>query len=196
MPQLNVSPIRARRMPALLGRHALARRLRRIKVALMDVDGVLTDGTIHHFVDTAGELVEFKGIHAQDSIALAWLAQTGIKTGVISGRFSQGVAERMKMLEMTYVYQRRLDKKNVFDAVCRDARVKPEEALFIGDDLQDLPVMREAGLGIAVRNARPEVKAAAHWVTRERGGEGAVREVAEALLKEQGLWKDILERFR
>jgi 3-deoxy-D-manno-octulosonate 8-phosphate phosphatase (KDO 8-P phosphatase) len=162
----------------------------------MDVDGVLTDGRIFHIVDTRGHLVEFKGIHAQDSIGLSWLAQSGLRTGVISGRLSQGVAARMKILKMTYVYQHRLDKKAVFAEICRDARADPREALYIGDDLPDIPVLRAAGVAVAVANARPEVRRAADWVTRRAGGDGAVREVAEALLKSQGLWEKVLARFR
>ena len=174
----------------------LTARLRRVRVVLMDVDGVLTNGILYHFVDTAGKLVEFKGMHSQDSIALDWLAGLGIKTGIISGRISQGVAERMKTLKMSYVYQHRLDKKTVFAEICRDAAVAPKDVLYIGDDIQDLPVLRAAGVAVAVSNARPEVRAAAHWVTRRPGGEGAVREVAEAVLKSQGLWRGVLERFR
>ena len=170
-------------------------RLSRVRLVLMDVDGVLTDGRIFHFVDTGGQLVEFKGIHAQDSIGLSWLAQSGFKTGIISGRISQGVAERMKMLGMSYVYQHRLDKKAVFEEICRDARAQPREALYIGDDLPDLPVLRAVGAAVAVANARPEVLAAAHWVTRRPGGDGAVREVAEALLHAQRLWGRILAKF-
>ncbi|MBI5208937.1 MAG: HAD hydrolase family protein [Elusimicrobia bacterium] len=172
-----------------------ARLARRIRLVLMDVDGVLTSGVLWHFVDTAGNLVELKGIHAQDSIALAWLAEAGIKTGIISGRISSGVAERAKALKMSYIYQHRLDKKTVFDEICRDAGAAPDEALFMGDDIQDLPVMRAAGLAVAVPNARPEVRAAAHRVTRARGGDGAVRETAELVLRAQGLWRGILERF-
>ena len=173
----------------------LQARLRRVRLVLMDVDGVLTDGRIFHLVDTRGRLVEFKGIHAQDSIGLSWLAQSGLQTGVISGRMSQGVAERMKILKMTYIYQHRLDKKRVFDEICRRARAEPREALYIGDDLPDRPVLRAAGVGVAVANARPEVRRAARWVTRRSGGDGAVREVAEALLKSQGLWDKIREKF-
>jgi 3-deoxy-D-manno-octulosonate 8-phosphate phosphatase (KDO 8-P phosphatase) len=173
----------------------LQARLRRVRLVLMDVDGVLTDGRIFHFVDTKGRLVEFKGIHSQDSIGLSWLAQSGLKTGVISGRLSQGVAERMKILKMSYVCQHRLDKKPAFDEICRNARAAPKEALYIGDDLPDIPVLRAAGVGVAVANARPEVRRAASWVTRRAGGDGAVREVAEALLKSQGLWQEVLEKF-
>lgn len=161
----------------------------------MDVDGVLTGGLIYHFVDSGGELVEFKGVHAQDSIALSWLAQSGLKTGVISGRDSRGMEQRLKMLKASYIYQGRLDKKAVFAEICGHAQLSARQALYIGDDLPDLPVLAAAGLAVAVANARPEVKAAAHWVTRSRGGEGAVREVCEFLLKAQGLWEGLLRRF-
>ncbi|MFA6317156.1 MAG: HAD hydrolase family protein [Elusimicrobiota bacterium] len=171
------------------------KRARRIKLVLMDVDGVLTSGVLWHFVDTSGALVELKGIHAQDSIALTWLADAGIRTGIISGRVSAGVAERAKALRMSYIYQHRLDKRTVFEEIRRDAGVEPEETLFMGDDIQDLPVMRCVGLSVAPPNARPEVRAASRWVTRARGGDGAVREVAELLLRAQGRWKDVLAKF-
>ncbi len=178
-----------------LNSQTLQARLKRVRVVLMDVDGVLSDGRLFHFVDTSGSLVELKGIGSQDAIALAWLAQMGLKTGIISGRISQGVAERMKILKMSFIYQHRLDKKNVLARICRQAGVSPSQVLYIGDDLQDLPVLRAVGVAVAVPNARPEVKAAAHWITRRAGGDGAVREAAEALLKAQGLWPRILDKF-
>jgi 3-deoxy-D-manno-octulosonate 8-phosphate phosphatase (KDO 8-P phosphatase) len=173
----------------------ITKRAAKIKLALMDVDGVLTGGQLFHFVDTTGELVELKGIHAHDSIALSWLAQSGIATGLISGRISRGVDERARQLKVSYVYQHRLDKKNVFDEICEKEGVRPEEVLFIGDDLQDIPVITACGLGIAVKNARPEVHAAAHLSTKASGGQGAVREVTELVLKAQGKWQAILQRF-
>ncbi|MBI5623258.1 MAG: HAD hydrolase family protein [Elusimicrobia bacterium] len=178
-----------------LGLAGFGKRARRIRLVLMDVDGVLTSGVLWHFVDTSGSLVELKGIHAQDSIALAWLADSGIRTGIISGRISAGVAERAKALKMSYVYQHRLDKRTVFEQICKDAKTAPEEALFMGDDIQDLPVMRCVGLSVAPPNARPEVRAEAQWVTKARGGDGAVREVAELVLRAQGKWGDILKKF-
>ena len=177
------------------GKAGLAARARRVRAVLMDVDGVLTDGTIHHFVDTRGALVEFKGVHSQDSIALSWLAQSGIRTGVISGRDSRGMEERLKLLKTSFIYQGRLDKEAVFDEIRRKAGLESSQILYMGDDLPDLPVMRRAGLAVAPRNARPEVREAAHWVTRSEGGNGAVREAAEFLLRAQGLWEGILRRF-
>lgn len=182
-------------MPKLSAKR-LHERASKAKLVLMDVDGVLTSGHLYHFVDTAGELVEFKGIHAQDSIALAWLAEAGLATGIISGRISKGMEERAKMLKMTYIYQHRLDKKNVFEEICQKAKVAPEEVVYLGDDLPDIPVIKAAGIGVAVKNARPEVKAVAGWVTSVPGGQGAVREVTEFVLRAKGLWQDVLARYQ
>lgn len=170
--------------------------LRRVKLVMTDVDGVLTNGTIYHFVDTAGELVEFKGIHSHDSIGLAWLAEAGFKTGVISGRVSKGTEARLKILKVAHIYQHRLDKTAVLAEVLKKEGLSADQVAYMGDDLPDIPVLKVAGLGVAPANARPEVKAAAHWVTKARGGEGAFREFAEALLKASGLWKDVLSRYQ
>ncbi|MDE2142538.1 MAG: HAD hydrolase family protein [Elusimicrobia bacterium] len=175
---------------------ALRTRLKKVRLVLTDVDGVLTGGTIYHFVDTAGELVEFKGIHAQDSIALAWLAESGVPTGVISGRVSKGTAARLRILKVKHIYQHRLDKAAVFAEILKAEGLNADQALYLGDDIPDLAVLTRAGLAVAPANARPEVKAAAHWVTKARGGDGAFREAAEALLKARGLWTAILEKYR
>jgi len=161
----------------------------------MDVDGVLTDGLLYHLVDGRGRLVELKGVNTQDSIALSWLAEAGLKTGCISGRVSEGMAERLKMLKASFIFQGRLDKKNVLQQICREGAFQPSQVLYIGDDLPDVPVLKLAGLAVAVANARPEVKRAAHWTTKAAGGAGAVREVTEVLLRAQGLWASVLERF-
>lgn len=173
----------------------LVAKARRIRLVLMDVDGVLTDGRLFHFVDSAGRLVETKGIHAHDSIALAWLAQAGLVTGLISGRISEAVEVRAKELKMSYIYQHRTDKKNVLDEIMRLSGFTLEQIVFIGDDMPDVPVIKVVGLGVAVQNARPQVKAVADWVTRAQGGQGAVREVAELILAAQGHWKAVLDRF-
>jgi 3-deoxy-D-manno-octulosonate 8-phosphate phosphatase (KDO 8-P phosphatase) len=178
-----------------MGKSGLAAKLKKIRLVVTDIDGVLTGGTIYHFVDTTGELVEFKGIHAQDSIALAWLAESGLVTGVISGRVSKGTDARLRMLKVKHIYQHRLDKANVFAEILSAEGLKADQALYVGDDIPDLAVMTRAGLAVAPANARPEVKAAAHWVTAARGGEGAFREMTEALLKAQGLWTPIVERY-
>ena len=114
---------------------------------------------------------------------------------MISGRNSEGMAERLKMLKVSFIHQGRLDKKTVFEEICRQASVSPKEVLYMGDDLPDIPVLRAAGLAVIVPGARPQVKAAAHWTTRTEAGRGAVRETVEFLLAAQGLWKNILSRF-
>ena len=179
-----------------LAASALRARAKKIRHVLTDVDGVLTGGTIYHFVDTAGELVEFKGIHAQDSIAMAWLADAGFSTGVISGRVSKGTEARLKLLKVKHIYQHRLDKAAVLAEILKAERLEGSQVAYVGDDLPDLAVMSRVGLAVAPANARPEVLAAAHWATKARGGEGAFREIAEFLLKSQGLWSAVLARCR
>lgn len=181
-------------MPALKPRQRRAR-ARRVRLVLMDIDGVLTSGVIYHFVNNDGSLVEFKGVNAQDSIALSWLPGYGVQTGFISGRNSLGMQERLKMLKASHIYQGRLDKRAVFEEILGKEKIEASEALYIGDDLPDIPVLKACGLGVAVANARPEVKAAAAWVTRARGGEAAVREVVEFLLAAKGLWAGHVKKF-
>lgn len=176
---------------------ALTAAAKKVKLVLTDVDGVLTSGLIYHFVDPVnGELVEFKGVHTNDSISLAWLAESGFVTGVISGRQSRGIEERMKMLKVTHIYQHRLDKAAVLAEILETTGFTAEQTLYMGDDLPDLLVLPKVGLSVAPANARPEVKAAAKLVTKARGGEGAFREVTELVLKAQGLWDGILARYK
>jgi YrbI family 3-deoxy-D-manno-octulosonate 8-phosphate phosphatase len=171
-------------------------RLRKIRLVLTDVDGVLTAGQIYHFVDTSGELVEFKGIHSVDSISLAWLAESGFTTGTISGRVSKGVEARLRILKVKHIYQHRLDKAAVLAEILKLEGLEPAQTAYLGDDLPDLAVFSRVGLAVAPADARPEVRRAAHWVTRARGGQGAFREFAEALLKAQGLWSGVVARYR
>jgi 3-deoxy-D-manno-octulosonate 8-phosphate phosphatase (KDO 8-P phosphatase) len=166
-----------------------------IKLVLMDIDGVLADGLLYHFVDSSGKLVEFKGVNSQDSISLIWLSEFGVKTGFISGRNSAGMEERLKILKASFIYQGRLDKKAVFEDIGRQSGIPPAQTAYIGDDFPDIPVIKSAGLGIAVKNARPEVKSAAAWVTTAAAGDGAVRQVAELILKSQGRWTELMGRF-
>ncbi|MDE2292050.1 MAG: HAD hydrolase family protein [Elusimicrobia bacterium] len=161
----------------------------------MDVDGVLTDGKLYHMVDGQGRLVELKGLDTQDGLGLSWLAGRGVATGVISGRRSDGLAARARMLRMSYVVQGTLEKRPAFESILRRARVSEAETAFVGDDLTDLPLVKRAGVGVAVANARPEVKRAARYVTRASGGAGALREFAELVLKAKGLWDSVLRGY-
>ncbi|MDP3544187.1 MAG: HAD hydrolase family protein [Elusimicrobiota bacterium] len=176
---------------------ALRARTAKARIVLTDIDGVLTGGTIYHFVDpSTAELVEFKGIHAQDSIAMAWLTESGLMTGVISGRVSKGTDARLRMLKVKHIYQHRLDKAAVLAEIMAAEKLTKDQVIYVGDDIPDLAVMSRVGLAVAPANARPEVKAAAHWVTKAQGGDGAFRELVEVILRSQGLWDAILERYR
>ena len=167
----------------------------RTKLLLMDVDGVLTDGKLYNVPDASGKMVETKGFDSQDGIALQWLNWKGISAGLISGRVSPATAERANQCKFRYVYQGHIEKIPILEKILADAGLDPSQVAYIGDDLTDITVMHRVGFGIATANARPEVKAEAHYVTQASGGHGAVREVAELLLKAQGCWSEILEKY-
>jgi 3-deoxy-D-manno-octulosonate 8-phosphate phosphatase (KDO 8-P phosphatase) len=167
----------------------------KIKLLLMDVDGVLTDGRLYNVPDASGNMVETKGFDSQDGIALQWLSWKGIKAGVISGRVSPATAERAKQTKIAYVYQGHIEKIPILEEILRDGGFQTSEVAYIGDDLTDVVVMRRVALAIATANARAEVKAQAHYVTTQPGGSGAVREVIEMILKAQGLWDEILKKY-
>lgn len=170
-------------------------RAARVRLLLMDVDGVLTDGKLYNVPDPSGRVVETKGFDTQDGIALQWLSWKGIRTGVISGRVSPATEERCRQCHFTYIYQGHIEKIPIIEEILADAGVAPDEVAYIGDDLTDIVVMRRVGFPIATANARPEVKQLARYVTEKPGGGGAVREVAELLLKAQGHWDDLLRKY-
>ena len=165
------------------------------RLLLMDVDGVLTDCKLYNVPGPDGRMVETKGFDAQDGISLQWLSWHGIKTGLISGRISPATDERAKQCKFSYVYQGHIEKIPILEEILADAKLDPSQVAYIGDDLTDIVVMRRVGFSIAVQNARPEVKKAAHMTTTARGGNGAVREVAELLLQAQGHWEALLKKY-
>jgi 3-deoxy-D-manno-octulosonate 8-phosphate phosphatase (KDO 8-P phosphatase) len=167
----------------------------RIRLLLMDVDGVLTNGRLYNLPDAQGKMVETKGFDSQDGISLQWLNWKGIKSGVISGRLSPATEERARQVKMAYVYQGHTEKIPILEEILADAKIESHEVAYIGDDLTDAVILRRVGLAVATANARPELKAIAHYVTKAAGGEGAVREVIEILLKAQNRWAEILEHY-
>lgn len=173
----------------------LLARAARVRLLLMDVDGVLTDGTLYYLTAPDGSTMETKGFNAQDGIALQWLKWFGIQTGVISGRVSPATEERARQVGMTYVYQGHIEKIPIFEEILAKSGFRPEEIAYAGDDLTDVVLMRRAGVAFSPANARPEVQQAAHHVTEASGGHGAMREVAEVLLKAQGHWADVLKKY-
>lgn len=162
-----------------------------IKLLMMDCDGVLTDGRIWLFEN--GE--EQKGFHTRDGLGIELLHRAGLRSGIISGRTSSAVEDRAKGLGMSFLVQGCVDKENAFAETLAQAGVTKEEVAFIGDDLNDIPLMVQSGLGVAVADAAPETRAQAHYVTTVVGGYGAVREVVELILKAQGRWDDLILRY-
>ena len=166
-----------------------------VRLLLMDVDGVLTDGKLYGVPDPSGSMVETKGFDTQDGIALQWLSWKGLQTGVISGRISPATEARAKQCNMTYVYQGHIEKIPILEEILQKSGIASRQVAYMGDDLTDVVVMNRVGLSIATANARAEVKRSAMYVTANCGGQGAVREVAELLLKAQGHWDDLLRKY-
>ena len=189
-------------MPKTLSPQA---RARKIKLLLFDVDGVLTDGKLFFLperqkAESASQLsaqgsVEFKGFHAHDGVAVSLARVAGLRTGLITRRFSETVALRAHDLKLEFVRQGCGDKGAALEEIAKEAGLNAEEVAFVGDDIVDLPAMRAGGLAIAVKNARAEVKKEAHYVTSHAGGDGALRDAVEFILKAQGKWKHVVAEY-
>jgi 3-deoxy-D-manno-octulosonate 8-phosphate phosphatase (KDO 8-P phosphatase) len=175
--------------------NSVKERAAKIRLLLMDVDGVLTDGKLYNVPDAQGKMAETKGFNAQDGIALQWLVWYGIQTGVISGRVSPATEERAKQVRMTYVYQGHIEKVPILEEILGKAGLSADQVAYMGDDLTDIVVMNRVGLSIAPANARTEVKRSAMHTTQAAGGQGAVREVIELLLDAQGHWEKLLDKY-
>ena len=174
---------------------SLLARAAKIKLLLMDCDGVLTDGRVYFLPGPNGEIFETKPFDSQDGIALQWALAVGIQTGIISGRKSAAVEERARSVKMRYLYQGQTQKLPLFEEILADSGFSPDEIGYVGDDVTDLPIMRRVGLAAAPSNSRPQALEAAHFVAPAPGGSGAVREVIELLLKAQGRWAEIMARY-
>ena len=169
----------------------LHKRAARIRLVLMDCDGVLTDGRVWLMND--GD--ELKAFDVHDGQGIALLHRAGLKTGIISGRNSSTVERRGRELQIDYVRQSVSEKLRTFDEVLSDAKVSTSECAYVGDDLADISIMRRVGLAIAVANAVEETRTAAHYITSLDGGKGAVREVCELILKAQGRWDELIRKY-
>lgn len=167
------------------------RRARRIKLLLMDCDGVLTDGRLELLEN--GD--EQKTFHARDGQGISLFHRAGLKTGIISGRTSSAVERRARDLSMSYVRQYARDKIKALEEIMAEAGVSLDECAYIGDDVADIPVMLRVELAVAVADAVVETKQAAHYITELKGGHGAVREVCDLILKAQGHWHELMKRF-
>ena len=158
---------------------------------IMDVDGVLTDGKII-FDDKGGEL---KFFDVQDGLAVVILKRVGIKTAIITAKGSKVVERRSADMQVDKLYQDAESKTAALQSLLQELNLKPEDACFIADELIDLPALKQVGLAVAVRNAAPEVKKYAQYITKRKGGNGAVREVIEMILKSQNKWQGAIARY-
>lgn len=165
------------------------RRAKPIRVLLMDVDGTMTPGYVCLQTFPDGSVAEMKMFHAHDGAGIKLASIMGIRTGLITGRDSPATARRARESSMEFVIQGQPKKLESYKAVLTRAGVTDEQVAYVGDDLPDLPILQRVGLGVAVANAAVEVRRAAHYVTLAKGGEGAIREVVELILKAQGRWK-------
>jgi 3-deoxy-D-manno-octulosonate 8-phosphate phosphatase (KDO 8-P phosphatase) len=162
-----------------------------IKLLVLDVDGVLTDGTITINADGS----ENKSFNTLDGHGIKMWQRAGLKVAIISGRASDPTNRRAEQLQIEYVFQDCYDKLPVLKKLLEDISLKPHEAAFIGDDVTDLPVLRYCGFAVAVANAVTEVKEYADYITSVPGGRGAVREVIEHILKQSGKWQELMKRY-
>jgi len=170
---------------------AILEKARKLKLLILDVDGVLTDGRL--FFDAEGN--EYKSFHARDGHGIKLLRQTGVEVAVISGRKSTSVALRMKSLGIEHVYQGHENKVAAFNEVIKKVGITHEQAAYVGDDLLDLPIMLRVGLAIAVNDANFAVKHRADWCTTLAGGQGAVREVCDLIMQAQGNFDEVLNAY-
>ena len=172
----------------MLDNSTVERRAARIKLLLMDCDGVMTDARM--WLTPDGD--EQKAFHARDGQGISVWHRAGWESGIISGRASSSVERRAHELKIKYVHQYAKAKLVALETVLTEAAVIADECCYIGDDLGDVGVMRQVGLAVAVADAADETKAVAHYVTTLQGGKGAIREVIELILKAQGRWDDVI----
>jgi len=166
-------------------------KMRKVKMLLLDVDGVMTDGRI--VMDSQGR--ELKHFNVRDGHGLVMVQRHGISVGILTVRKSDVVEHRARDLKITEVYQGALNKKEVFEKILEKNHLKPEDIAYMGDDIVDIPVLKRVGFSVAVADALEVVKKAVDYVTVSKGGQGAVREVCDMLLQAQGFWPEVAARY-
>ena len=175
---------------------ALKRRASQIRVLLMDVDGTMTDGSVTLLSQPDGTALEIKTFDAHDGQGLTLAQTAGLRTGCITGRESSALLRRAQEMKMEFIYMTQALKTPAYEDVLRKSGVSELEVAFIGDDLPDIPLLRRAGLAVAVGNAAPEVKKIAHYTTEALAGHGAIRETVELILRSKGIWADMIDKAR
>jgi len=175
---------------------ALKKRAAQIKLLLMDVDGTMTSGAVTLLSQNDGTALEIKTFDAHDGQGLTLAHTAGLLTGCITGRESSALLRRAHEMKMDFIYMKQALKMPAYEEILKKAELSDAFVAYIGDDLPDIPLMRRVGLAIAVGNAVPEVKKAAHYVTRAVAGQGAVREAVELVLKSKGIWEEMIDKAR
>lgn len=170
---------------------AILEKAKRMKILIVDIDGVMTDGRIIYSI--YGD--ELKFFDVQDGFGISLLNRAGIKTIIITAKKSRIVKLRARDLKVTKAYQGCIDKLIPFNSILKDFKVPADEICFIGDDLIDLPILKRVGFAVSVPNAVDEVKKEAHYVTSKMGGRGAVREICDIILKSQLRWEEVTSRY-
>lgn len=171
------------------------KRASKVKLLLMDVDGVLTDGRIYYVPRPGGGLLETKTFNSRDGLGIRLAHDAGLKTGIISGRRSPVVEHRVKELGIHYVRQGVLDKLEPYRAVLRAARLEDGAVCYVGDDLVDLPLLMRVGLAVGVADGHSLLRRHVHYCTKSRGGLGAIREVVDLILDAQGKLDQIMKYY-
>jgi 3-deoxy-D-manno-octulosonate 8-phosphate phosphatase (KDO 8-P phosphatase) len=175
---------------------ALKKRAAQIKIILMDVDGTMTDGAVTLLSQPDGSALEIKTFDAHDGQGLTLAHTAGLRTGCITGRESTALLRRAREMKMDFVYMKIALKMPAYEDILQKAGVPDSAVAFIGDDLPDIPLMRRVGLAVAVGDAVPEVKKAAHYTTKAHAGRGAVREAIELILKSKGIFEELIDKAR
>jgi 3-deoxy-D-manno-octulosonate 8-phosphate phosphatase (KDO 8-P phosphatase) len=173
------------------GLETVLRKARKIRLLLLDVDGVLTNGRILY--DDRGR--EIKSFHVQDGQGLQWLLREGIQVGFLSGRASRAVEKRAKELGIPFLFQGVKDKSVFFAGLIQTTGLDPDQVSFMGDDWIDMQLLAKVGFSVSVSDGHPLIRKKVDYVTRAAGGDKAVREVSELILKAQGKWASILKEY-
>jgi len=175
---------------------SLKKRAAQIKVLLMDVDGTMTNGGVTLLSQPDGSALEIKSFDAHDGQGLTLAHTAGIRTGCITGRESAALLQRANEMKMEFIYMKQPLKMPAYEEILKKAGVTDAAVSYVGDDLPDIPLLRRVGLAVAVGDAVPEVKKAAHYTTKAAAGHGAIREAIELILKSKGVWEQLLDKAR
>lgn len=174
----------------------LKKRAAQIEVLLMDVDGTMTDGSVTLLSETEEIALEIKTFDAHDGQGLTLAQTAGLRTGCITGRQSSALFRRAREMKMEFIYMKQPVKIPAYEEILRTTGAAESSVAYVGDDLPDLPVLRRVGLAVAVGDAVPEVKQAAHYITKALAGHGAIRETVELILKSKGIWEALIDKAR